>query len=68
MSLSILNFLDAVSKKHSLPLSSRGLRHNALDLGVGHVDKYRRREDVVKTTNDVTLNNLGCDVGCLCDY
>lgn len=61
--LSLLKLADAITQEDALALCGRRFGHDALDLGVGHGDDHHRREDVVETTDDVALNDLGHDIG-----
>lgn len=61
--LPILKLLDAIAEKDSLPLRGRRLGDDALNLGVGHVDNDKGREDVVEASHHVAFNDLRHDVG-----
>lgn len=43
----------------SLPFSGRRLGNDALDLALGYVNHYKRREDAVETSDDMAFDDLG---------
>lgn len=61
--LSLPQFLGLVRQEVSLSLGNWHLGNHALDLGVRNVEGHHGREDVVQTANDVSLDDLGGDVG-----
>lgn len=61
--LPMLKLLDAV--REGDPLTPRGERlgHEALQLGVWHIERYHGREDILEVPDNVALDDLGCNVG-----
>lgn len=61
--LSLSQLLGVVSQHISLPLEARWLGHHPLNLGAWDLRGDHRREHVLQATDDVSLDDLSCDIG-----
>lgn len=62
-SLSLSQLLGVVSQHFSLPLDTRWLGHHSLDLGAWDFRGDHGREHVLQATDDVSFDDLSCDIG-----
>lgn len=61
--LSLSQLLGVVSQHVSLPLDARWLGNHSLNIGAWDIPRHHGRKHVVQTTDDVSLDDLSCDIG-----